>query len=207
MLMLEPNSLISCCSCPVYAFPSLLNEEGARGGVFLSKSMQTKILFLFKDLSTWKMFSQAPIVVAARGTGLLNMVSSFNASVLISVMLFCIVWNLITHFTKNQNQLKRGKNGGSTTKSIIYQSSKGKWKRECTSKHHDHSKLQCQLQKICRWILSLISQRNGQSPKPHGCLKERTRKWTYTVLISKCTNHTSYSVNIKSTSQHYHWEN
>lgn len=61
------------------------------------------------------MFSQAPIVAAARGTGLLNMVSSFNASVLISVMLFCIAWNLIT-----PKQLKKGKNGGSTTKSILY---------------------------------------------------------------------------------------
>lgn len=35
------------------------------------------------------MFSQAPIVAAARGCGLLNIVSSFNASVRISVILFC----------------------------------------------------------------------------------------------------------------------
>lgn len=34
------------------------------------------------------MLSQAPIVAAARGTGRLNMASSFKASVLISAMLF-----------------------------------------------------------------------------------------------------------------------
>ena len=95
------------------------------------------------------MFSQAPIVVAARGTGLFNMASSFNASVLISVMLFCKLWNFIIHFTLNQNKLKnkikyKGKektHGGSTRKSIIYQSSEGKCEGECTIKHHDHSKL------------------------------------------------------------------
>lgn len=52
------------------------------------------------------MFSQAPIVVAARGTGLFNMASSFSASVLISVILFCKLWDFIIHFTLNQNKLK-----------------------------------------------------------------------------------------------------
>ena len=41
------------------------------------------------------MFSQAPIIVVARGTGLFNMASNFSASVLISVMLFCKLWNFI----------------------------------------------------------------------------------------------------------------
>lgn len=35
------------------------------------------------------MFNHAPIVAAARGTGLFNMTNNFNASALISVALFC----------------------------------------------------------------------------------------------------------------------
>jgi hypothetical protein len=35
------------------------------------------------------MFNHAPIVAAARGTGLFNMTNNFNASALISVTLFC----------------------------------------------------------------------------------------------------------------------
>jgi capsular polysaccharide biosynthesis protein len=38
---------------------------------------------------TWNMFNHAPIVAAARGTGLFNMTNNFNASALISVTLFC----------------------------------------------------------------------------------------------------------------------
>jgi hypothetical protein len=55
------------------------------------------------------MFSQAPILVAARGMGRLNMVSSFNASVLISVMLFCTAWNFFVTLLRIKKKSKKEK--------------------------------------------------------------------------------------------------
>lgn len=84
------------------------------------------------------MFNQAPIVAAARGTGLLNIVRSFNASVLISVMLFWKECNIIIHLLITE--VGSRKNSKETLVSI-YQNSKGKSKGKCTSEHHYHAKL------------------------------------------------------------------
>lgn len=113
---------------------------------------------------TWKMFSQAPIVAAARGTGLLNMVSSFTASVLISVMLFwkIVEFQHVHHLIKNQAYQQK------EPLSSLYQKSKGKREGKRTCKHHDKSKLQCQLQKICRRIWE-SSHKAIHIVETHGC--------------------------------------
>jgi hypothetical protein len=52
-------------------------------------SHNPRVVKFKSSASTWNMFNHAPIVAAARGTGLFNMTNNFNASALISVTLFC----------------------------------------------------------------------------------------------------------------------